>query len=50
MEVGMSKSVVVKKTGRTWSVFVDGRLEEGGFFAREAAEKAAREWREDSAR
>lgn len=27
----------VKRTGRTWSVYVGGKLVEGGFFAKQAA-------------
>lgn len=43
----------VKKQGRTWGVFVAGRLHEGGFFTHGAADDAARainecehEWQE----
>jgi hypothetical protein len=38
----MAKAVV-KRTGRTWSVFVAGVLVEGGFFSREAALRRAAE-------
>jgi hypothetical protein len=37
--------VVVKRTGRTWGVFVDDRLVEGGFFTRAAASECAENWR-----
>jgi len=46
----------IQRDGRTWSVVrlgVDGgvvALVEGGFFARDAALKAAREWNEDGGR
>lgn len=33
--------ITVKREGRTWNVYVDGKLEEGGFFTRDAAELAA---------
>lgn len=32
-------------SGRTWGVYLDGRLAEGGFFSYAAAERAADEWR-----
>lgn len=35
------KKVQVRQTGKTWSVFVDGVLHEGGFFGRRAAENCA---------
>lgn len=36
-----TKRAVVKRTGRTWGVFVGGRLVEGGFFTRDAAVRCA---------
>jgi len=35
--------VIVKKSGRTWGVYVDGELIEGGFFNRDCAMDAAAE-------
>lgn len=37
--------ITVKKVGRTWNVYIDGILHEGGFFHRENAEKCADEQR-----
>jgi len=37
----------VKRTGRTWGVFVGGRLVEGGFFSRSAAVECAASVAED---
>jgi len=31
--------VVIKQTGKTWSVFLNGQLHEGGFFSRLAAQR-----------
>lgn len=42
----MANVVTVKRTGRTWSIFVNGVLHEGGFFDREAAILAANAIRE----
>ncbi len=42
------KNIIVKRTGRTWSIFVDGVLVEGGFFSRLAADHAAREWEQNA--
>jgi len=39
-----NKKVVVKRVGRHWDIFVDGKLVEGGFFTREVANEAAREY------
>lgn len=40
--------ITVKKVGRTWNVYIDGILHEGGFFHRENAEKCAEELRDPS--
>ena len=40
----MKSKIVVKRTGRTWSIFRNGVLVEGGFFSQLVAEHAAREW------
>ena len=40
--------VTVKRTGRTWSIYIDGQLSEG-FFSRERAEAYARVLREEIA-
>jgi hypothetical protein len=29
--------ITIRKTGKTWSIFKDGKLVEGGFFSRAAA-------------
>ena len=39
--------VEVKRTGKTWGVYLNSELFEGGFFTREAAERAAEELRAD---
>jgi hypothetical protein len=31
----------VKRSGRTWGVYVNGQLVEGGFFSKGAAERCA---------
>lgn len=37
---------LLKRTGRTWSIVdVRGVVVEGGFFSREAAERALESWR-----
>ena len=36
--------VTVKRTGKTWSVFVQGVLVEGGFFCKDYAIAAAQDW------
>ena len=36
--------VVVKRDGKRWAIYVDGRLIEGGFFDREAAIRTASEY------
>lgn len=41
------QQVKVVKNGRTFDVIVDGQLVEGGFFSRDAAERAAEEAREE---
>lgn len=33
--------IQVRRTGRTWGVFMNGILHEGGFFGRQAAETCA---------
>lgn len=33
--------ITVKREGRTWNIYVDGKLVEGGFFTRDAANIAA---------
>lgn len=38
-------TITVKRTGRTWGVFRGSELIEGGFFSREAALRAADEYR-----
>ena len=38
--------VVVRKNGKTWSVFVNGKFVEGGFFNRDAALNSADQWAE----
>lgn len=35
--------VEVRKAGRTWGVFINDELYEGGFFSRQAAETCANE-------
>jgi hypothetical protein len=35
--------ITIKKQGRTFGVFVNGKLVEGGFFTKAAAEACARE-------
>ena len=37
----MKSKVTVERNGRTWGVYVNGRLIEGGFFTRQAAERRA---------
>jgi hypothetical protein len=37
----MTQAPVVKRTGRTWGVFQNGQLVEGGFFGQEAARACA---------
>ena len=34
----------VKRTGRTWSIFHNGAIVEGGFFDRAVAVEACEEW------
>jgi hypothetical protein len=41
--------ITVRRTGRTWGVFVNGVLHEGGFFYRESAERCAAELRREYA-
>lgn len=36
--------VIVKRDGQTWGIYINGKLVEGGFFSKHAAEHAAREW------
>jgi hypothetical protein len=40
----------VKRTGRTWSVFCNGILIEGGFFAADAARECARRYNAEANR
>lgn len=44
----LDTQATVKRTGRTWSVYVKGTLVEGGFFTRQAADHAAAEWEENT--
>jgi hypothetical protein len=37
----------IRKTGRTWSIFRNGDLIEGGFFRREAAVEAAKQYQRE---
>ena len=37
--------VTVKRDGKQWSIYVNGELIEGGFFSREAALRAAEQYR-----
>lgn len=39
-----SKKVEIRKTGKTWGIFVNGVLVEGGFFKKTAAIHAAGEY------
>jgi hypothetical protein len=38
------RSIEVRRAGRTWGVYVNGTLVEGGFFARGAAEAMIDWW------
>lgn len=38
-------NVTVKRDGKRWAIFVDGKLVEGGFFDREAAVRASAEYK-----
>lgn len=37
----MRKVTIKRQSPRTWGIFVNGNLVEGGFFSRDAAERAA---------
>jgi len=45
MSGGNTMTIEIRRTGRTWGIFANGELIEGGFFKREAAVRASAEYK-----